>query len=99
MTTTSSRQPNLLQRLLTSIFGINKNKTHDLRKLKRGVEYAVEFFESYSSAKLITGLNIKVGDLVILSDREITLKYRVGAIDFYGNCRDIREIKLTRIKQ
>ncbi|WP_036484584.1 hypothetical protein [Myxosarcina sp. GI1] len=97
MTTIFQKSKSFLDKLLFDWFKFNLTKVHDLRKLERGVDYAVDFSEFYNSAVLSTALNIKVGEQVILSDREFTLRYCVRAVEYYWNHDCMREAKLERI--
>ena len=82
---------------LANTFKSLKNKTYDFRKLKRGVDYFVDFLEANESATITTALTIKPGDKIIVSHQKLTLKYNVEAINYYGNDNIIRRIFLKRL--
>lgn len=84
---------------LQSIVPFGKTKTHDFRKYQKGIEYSVDFANSYNTAQMVTGINVRKGEHIILSDREQTLKYYAETVDYYWNSDSLREIALKRILQ
>ena len=83
--------------LIKKLFFFKKKKTHDLRKYQKGVDYSVDFIDSYNSARMITGISIRAGEYVVLTEREHTLKYLAETVDYYWNSDSLREIELKRI--
>lgn len=84
-----------------SPFGKTKTrtKTHNLRAYREDVDYSVDFADSYNSAYMITAINVRTGEHIILTDLGQTLKYCAETVDRYSNSNRLREIRLKRILQ
>lgn len=95
----SVKRKNLFFSFLQSISPFSKTKTHDFRKFQKNADYYVDFADSYNSAHILTNINVRTGEHIVLTDREKTLKYCAETVDYYWNDDSLREIKLKRILQ
>lgn len=98
MITNSQWKKRFLSFLNPLKLGKIKTKTHDLRQLTSGVDYCIDFLETYSSAQMTTAINVKVGEQIIVSKGELTLTYLVEAVDYYWNDDTMRRVQLKRIQ-
>ena len=94
---TLEQRKNFFSRFFESISPFNKTKTHDFRKYQEGIDYDVDFADSYTSAQMITVINVGAGEHIILTDREHTLKYCAEIVDYYWNSNSLREIRLKPV--
>ena len=76
-----------------------RTKIKDFRSFERGVDYFIDFSESYETACMSTALKIKVGDQIILPCRKLILTYYVEAIDYYWNDDFIRIVLLKKLSE
>ena len=76
-----------------------RTKIKDFRSFERGVDYFIDFSESYETACMSTALKIKVGDRITLSHRKLVLTYYVEAIDYYWNDDFIRIVLLKKLSE
>ena len=80
-----------------NMFQTKEKKTHDFRKYEQGVDFFVDFYDSYSSAKMVTLILVKQEEKIILQDRGLTIIYFVEAVEYYANSNAIQEVSLKII--
>ena len=79
------------------MFQTKEQQTHDFRKYQQGVDFFVDFYDSYNSAKMVTFILIKPGEKIILQDGRLTIIYVAEAVEYYSNSNAIQEVRLKII--